>query len=432
MKKFILSLSMLILFKSAYAQDDVKVTLTEEADTLVKQRFIDRYENVFMTKVRTRHMLKVGLSQYYQAVPYPLTDDKTLNNLSLHIGYEFKFLPAFSLALSGHFPLYGVQRPVKESIQNTVMDAQLRWFVNMRKRIKAGNSANNFSGNYMALFYNIPGTIDDDPKAGLKFGFQRRFLNHGFMDFSFALFKSVFDYSYGYNLTGLQFSTQASFGFAIGDWKKSATAPFCDILLCDEFQGQQWKIRLPEITVGYYLNRIRTGVGFERKIKSSPWTINVQLDAAMNNGFNNLRYDHEVTVGYDSNDHLITTTYPYANVYSREKILILSVQPRYYFLQKRQKHNGRGGNGLSGWYAGLNTEYNYYKGKHSGWEIPGGDLKSETNIIQVGPLIGFQLRVFRRGYLDMNTSYNFKDQLKSTETSFGLRTNVGIGLAIGH
>ena len=431
MGRFLLAFLLFFYFSAAYSQDSVVVKFSEEPlDTLVQQRFIDRYENVFMTKIPTRHMLKMGLSQYYQSVPYPLTDDKTLNNLSLNLGYEIKFLPAFSLALSAHFPLYGVQSPVKESVQNTVLDAQLRWFVNMRKRIKAGKSANNFSGNYVALFYNMPGTFENDPKAGLKFGFQRRFLNHGFMDFSFAVFKSVFDYSYGFGVTGLQFSTQASFGFAIGDWKKSATAPFCDILLCDEFQGQQWKIRLPEITVGYYLNRIRTGVAFERKIKTSPWTINMQLDAAMNNGFNYLRYDHERMVGWDDQNQAVMTVIPYANVYSREKILILSVQPRYYFLQKRQQLNGKGGNGLSGWYAGLHTEYNYYKGKHSGWAIPGGDLISETNIIQAGPLVGFQLRVFRRGYLDLNTSYNYKDHLKSNQNSFGFRTNIGVGLAL--
>ncbi|GGB78798.1 hypothetical protein [Dyadobacter sediminis] len=423
MGKYILFFYLLLGLSAAYSQDSTEVTFSEEPDTLTRQRFIDRYENVFMTKVPTRHIVKLGLSQYYQAVPYPLTDDKTLNNLSLHLGYEFKFLPAFSLALSGHFPLYGVQTPIKESLQNTVMDAQLRWFVNMRKRIKNGKSANNFSGNYVALFYNLPGTFEDDPRAGLKFGFQRRFLNHGFMDFSFAVFKSVADYSYGFVPDGLQFSTQASFGFAIGDWKKSATAPFCDVLLCDEFQGQQWKIRLPELTVGYYLNRIRTGAAFERKIRTSPWTINVQLDAAMNNGFNYLRYDHKIL--YSQYPDRI---FKYALVYSREKIVIFSVQPRYYFLQKRQRLNGKGGNGLSGWYAGLHTEFNYYKGKHS--EIEGKDLKSETNIIQTGPLLGFQLRVFRRGYLDLNTSYNFKDQLKSRDTSFGLRTNIGVGLAL--
>ncbi|TLV02895.1 hypothetical protein [Dyadobacter luticola] len=429
MIKNLITLIAIISAGNVFAQEKTAVTFSQEPDTLVKQRFIDRYENVFMTKVPTRNMFKLGLSQYYQAVPYPLSDDKTLNNLSLHLGYEVKFLPAFSLALSGHFPLYGVNAPIRESWQNTVIDAQLRWFVNMRRRIKSGKSANNFSGNYAALFFNIPGTVENDPKAGIKFGFQRRFLNHGYMDFSFALFKSVFDYSYGFGATGLQFSTQASMGIALGDWKKSATAPFCDILRCDEFQGQQWKIRLPELTVGYYLNRIRVGVAFERKIKTSPWTVNVQLDAAMNNGFNYLRHDNQIEIGYDPNTYLpIYRIFPYTLVYSREKIAIFSVQPRYYFLQKQQQRRGKGGNGLSGWYAGLHTEYNYYKGKHS--DVRGVDLKSETNMIQAGPLLGFQLRAFRRGYIDLNTSYNVKEQLNNNKTSLGFRTNIGVGLAL--
>lgn len=81
------------------AQDDVTISFSEDQDTLIKQRFIDRYENVFMTKVPTRHMFKIGLSQYYQAIAFPLRDDRILNNTSLHLGYEFKFLPAFSVAL---------------------------------------------------------------------------------------------------------------------------------------------------------------------------------------------------------------------------------------------------------------------------------------------------------------------------------------------
>ena len=112
-----------------HAQDTIQVSYSEEPDTLVKQRFIDRYENVFMTKVATRHMVKIGLSQYYQALAFPLRDDKILNNTSLQLGYEFKFLPAFSIALAGHMHFFDLNFPVKELVQYTVMDAQLRWFV---------------------------------------------------------------------------------------------------------------------------------------------------------------------------------------------------------------------------------------------------------------------------------------------------------------
>ncbi|QRR00813.1 RNA polymerase sigma factor [Dyadobacter sandarakinus] len=120
MGKHILVFCLLLSISPAYSQDSSEVKFSEEPDILTRQRFIDRYENVFMTNVPTRHMLKLGLSQYYQAIPYALSDDKTLNNLSLHLGYEIKFLPAFSLALSSHFPLYSVKTPVKESLQSIV------------------------------------------------------------------------------------------------------------------------------------------------------------------------------------------------------------------------------------------------------------------------------------------------------------------------
>jgi len=393
------------------AQDTTQISYSEEPDTLVKQRFIDRYENVFMTKVATRHMLKIGLSQYYQAIAFPLLDDKILNNTSLQLGYEFKFLPAFSIALAGHMPFFDLNFPVSELVKYTVMDAQIRWFVGMKRRIRKGLSANNFSGNYVAVFYNLPGTADNyNPKIGLKLGIQRRFLNHGFMDFSVAVHQSSYD-------GGPSFSSQASLGFAFGDWKKINKAPICDILLCDAQIRNQWKVRLPEITVGYYLNRLKAGVAFEQKLGTWPLTVNFQLDAAMNNGFNQIKYSNW-SWGYQRG---------YMQVYSREKIVSFSVQPRYYLLTKRQQLKGKSTNGMSGAYAGINHQYYYYKGKHA--DIPPDDLRREDNIINIGPLAGFQLRLFNHGYFDINTSYNFQDYLKSTQTDFGFRTNITLGLA---
>lgn len=409
MQKGVLFVLSLLVSLVAHAQDTVSVSYSEEADTLVKQRFIDRYENVFMTKVATRHMVKIGLSQYYQAIAFPLQDDKILNNTSLQLGYEFKFLPAFSIALAGHMPLLDLNIPLKGLVQYTVMDAQLRWFVGMRRRIKKGLSANNFSGNYIGVFYNVPGTVDHyNPKIGLRLGIQRRFLNRGFMDFNFSVHKRV---------DKVECSTQAILGIAFGDWKRINRAPLCDILFCDEQIRNQWKVRLPEITVGYYLNRLKAGVAFEQKLSDWPLSLNFQLDAAMNNGFNLIRVKNNI-YGYETD---------YKNVYSREKIVSFSIQPRYYAFTKAQQLKGRSRNGLSGLYAGVNTEYYYYKGSHG--HAVYDNLRSEDSIINAGPLIGFQLRLFNHGYFDCNTSYNFQDYLKSTQTDFGFRTNITLGLA---
>lgn len=416
MQKGVLILLLLLTASTAKAQETVSISYSEENDTLAKQRFLDRYENVFMTKVPTRHMFKLGLSQYYQAKVFALSDDRTINNTSLHLGYEFKFLPAFSIALSGHVPYYDLQTPFRESFQNTVMDAQLRWFMNMGRRIRKGKSANNFSGNYLAIFYNMPSTSDDDPRIGLKLGFQRRFLNFGFMDFAIALQQGTPFFHYGI-LDNWDLSTQASFGLAFGDWKKAAIGPLCDVFLCDEHLSSQWKIRLPELTLGRYMVRIRTAFAFEKKIGTSPFSVNFQLNADHSDGFN------------DTKNPEHSSGYRYTMSRSKEKAASFSIQPRYYFLSKMQKLRGRGGHGFSGPYTGVNTAYAYYKGDHRFYRISISEIKSETSSIHAGPLLGYQLRVFRHGYVDCNTSYNFKDYLKSTETDFGFTTNITVGLA---
>jgi hypothetical protein len=299
-----------------------------------------------------------------------------------------------------------------------MLDVQLRWFVDMRRRIKTGKSANNFSGNYLSIFYNtnMPQRYSYSRRIGIAIGFQRRFLNHGFMDFAASLQQHNPFFYYGF-LDNWSLSSQLSMGFAIGDWKKAAKAPLCDILLCDTQIQRQWKIRLPELTVGYYLNRIKVGVAYEQKLGNWPMTINFQLDAAINNGFNMIKYGTSSWAYWEER----------MQVYSREKIVSLSVQPRYYFLTKRQQVKGKSTNGMSGLYAGLNNQYYYYKGKHS--HIPPDDLRREDSIINTGPLVGFQLRLFNHGYFDCNTSYNYQYYLKSPETDFGFRTNITLGLA---
>lgn len=416
MQKGVLTFLLLLAPRAASAQDTVSISYSEVSDTLAKQRFLDRYENVFMTKVPTRHMFKIGLSQYYQAKAFALSDDRAINNTSLHLGYEVKFLPAFSIALSGHIPYYDRQTKFSESFQNTVLDAQLRWFMNMGQRIRKGKSANNFSGNYLAIFYNMPSTSDDDPRIGLKLGFQRRFLNFGFIDFAIALQQGTPFFHYGI-ADNWDLSTQVSFGLAFGDWKKAKIGPLCDVFLCDEHLSSQWKIRLPELTLGRYMVRIRTAFAFEKKIGASPVSINFQLNADHSDGFNDIRSPEPIP------------GFRYMPSRSKEKAASLSIQPRYYFLSKMQKLRGKGGHGFSGPYTGINTAFVYYKGTHLLYQYNSTNIKRETSSIQAGLLLGYQLRVFRHGYVDCNTSYNFKDYLNSTETDFGFTTNITVGLA---
>src|SRR5690349_4619694 len=60
--KYLLPLLLILLISpTTVAQDTLRVTYSEEPDTLiVRQKFIDRYDNVFMTRVPTRNLFKAG------------------------------------------------------------------------------------------------------------------------------------------------------------------------------------------------------------------------------------------------------------------------------------------------------------------------------------------------------------------------------------
>lgn len=401
----------------ATAQDSTKITYSQEVDTLQKQRFIDRYENVFMTKVPTRHMFKVGLSQYYQTMPFALYNDNVMSNTSLSVGYEYKFAPAFSVAVSSQFPFLGYGVPLKFTWYNTAFDAQIRWFFDMKRRIRSGKSANNFSGNYLAVNYTYKGTSRNIFTPGLKLGFQRRFLNNGFIDFAIASQWADYD--------GLSFSSQVSFGLALGDWKRSSIPPLCDILLCNEHISQQWKITIPDLTLGVSLKRVRLGFGYERKLGTSPVSLNFQYDIGLLSGYNSLQLKE--------NFNILFINFFYTSARSTEILQTVTFQPRYYFLQNRQRLKGTGGNGLSGVYTGLHSELSVYDGHHrisdntpQGYTVT---MNMKRNIIRAGLLAGYQQRVFNHGYLDLNTSYNFEKNLNTLENTSGLRANLGIGFA---
>lgn len=412
----------IVLTQNSWAQDTIQVKYSQETDTLFKQRFLDRYEYVFMTKVPTRHMFKVGLSQYFQPLQFTLLDDRILNNSSLTLGYEFKFLPAFSIALSSHIPFYTAALDQKYVLQSIVGDAQLRWYFDMKKRIRSGKSANNFSGNYIAFNYTTLGVNDmgeNKPTFGLKFGFQRRFLNAGFFDFAVSIQQR--DPTFYYGLYDMSFSTQASFGFAFGDWKKAKRAPLCDLLICDESFRDQWKIKLPEVTFVFRANKIRLGIGYERKIKESPYSINIQYDAFVNKGFSSTNSFMAIADLFGK----------YSIDVTREISQILTIQPRYYLFQKRDELLGKSSNGFSGFYAGINSEYNFYLGKHNVFNSRINDQVIKKHILKAGPLFGFQQRLFSHGYFDLNTSVNYQNQsLRPVSNShFNVKLNLGVGLA---
>jgi hypothetical protein len=72
--------------------------------------------------------------------------------------------------------------------------------------------------------------------------------------------------------------------------------------------------------------------------------LHAQFDLGLNKGLN-----------YIENKQLVESIYKgkYLDAVSKEAFPSLAIQPRYYFLHKKQQLTGKGGNGFSRLYAGL-------------------------------------------------------------------------------
>lgn len=244
----------LFLSTAVYAQDSLKVSFSEEPDSMPQQRFIDRYENVFMTKVPTKRIFKM----VYTATTY--------KGMGLTASFEYKIFPFLSLEAAVY------SRAAREgdgiyldnffrqlSGRNLFASVSSRWYPNMVRRIASLRSANNFTGTYMSVLYERSlgaiqyGSVRDH--FSLSYGFQSRFLSNGSLDFSFGLYYlRPFPEWYsqgrqvpsGFRVNNLVFASRSLIGLAFGDWKRIDRGPLCDILHCDYLVRQHFKIRLPE------------------------------------------------------------------------------------------------------------------------------------------------------------------------------------------
>lgn len=419
MRKTVLFLLAVFLYKPAFTQDTTKISYSEEPDTLVKQRFIDKYENVFMTKVPSRHMLKMGLDFYHKDV-FGFTAPE-VQNITYGFGYEFKLFPAFSLGtnLSVSSGLVDDNHKSGTPREGTVTaNIYGRWYYDMKRRIREGKSANNFSGNFLALVTEKRWQYEPDlqrlTQTGIEFGLQRRFLNYGRLEFAIGAYYQK--YSNGFytsdliNTTGkttdFEISTRSSLGFAFGDWKRTNNIPLCEILYCDEFVNDQWKILWPILRLSNHMTNGTIGFAYERKFGKSPLSINSQI---------------LIDYRRSRSDYVIASRAVSSKNYQTQP----SLQIRYYFLQRKKIKKGTGGNNLSGLYFGPYSDYIKYVYRVS------EDPKTTTEHLGIGFTIGYQKTLFRRAYIDVSgaQSWNLLKVPADREKSIG-SLRIGFGLAL--
>lgn len=249
-----------IISLATAAQDSTTISFTEEDNGFSEQRFIDRHENFFMTKVPTKKMIKVG----YVATTY--------NGIGINLAFEYKIRPSWSVEGSIFTRTNQDGAGISlESWNNQFNGKALfakiktRWYIDMQKRIGGQKSENNFSGKYLSLAYETSLSAIQSNRArqhfSVSYGFQSRFLAHGFLDFSLGLYYlmpywSNIDNSYigpiSFNIRNVAFASRGTMGVAFGDWKRAGSGPLCDVLHCDYYVRQHFKIKLPEASIGIY------------------------------------------------------------------------------------------------------------------------------------------------------------------------------------
>ena len=357
---------------------------SQENGTLEKQRFIDQYDYVFMTKEPTKWMLKTQLS----------------NNLAsggLTVAYERKLSPSISLGIGSYYrPESSFRQP------NGGVVAEIRYYYEMKKRMDEGKSANNFSGNYFGIsmtqsfeklsrdyrnrssnpFLSLNPVLD---AFELRWGTQRRFFNHGIIDFGASLGIVAFDnrdYATARNVyQAFLFQTQWSLGMAWGDFKRSKLPPTCDVLRCYDNNTQLLKIAWPNLIIGNNQQSLSTSFAFEKQLGKSRFSLNIQNDLQIDHWHLPNYFDFSTSSSADFSLFSIkSTTY---------------LQPRFYFRKKTSTNSS-----LSGFYTGVSLMhfFTHYGSKSNGI----GSYNNRYNTLEFGLSVGFQQKVFKHGYVDLS------------------------------
>ncbi len=322
----------LALHISLFAQrDTVYQTVRQESGAYQAPIIETPSDRLFRTRVPSKWMFKLDLSKV------PSFEDHYLS-----LGAEYKFAPSFSVAAYYQMGFANKDRDRGGWLYPVSIAVESRWYHDMRKRTRAGRSANNFGGKYIAL----EGSVSDlgvDPlnvrRVALRYGLQQRILRNGYFDVSIG---AGFTERTPYHSNGFGIDQRISLGLAAFLPKgkgANGTGNLCDVLHCQDEQFRMFKFDVFNLvdfqTNGdvYFLD-LRPNIAFEQKIGRSPLSVELDLD---------LLYSRS------------TFKYFKADDFSRYATLDLSAtgELRWYYNMRKRMLKGQSGNNLSGAFFGL-------------------------------------------------------------------------------
>jgi hypothetical protein len=238
-------------------------------------------DRLFRIRVPSKWMFKLDLSKV------PFFEDHYLS-----LGAEYKFAPSFSVAAYYETGFANKDRDRGGWLYPVSIAVESRWYHDMRKRTRAGRSANNFGGRYISL----EGSVSDlgvDPlnvrRVALRYGLQQRILRNGYFDVSIGAGLTEKTPYHG-NAFGID--QQISLGLAAFLPKvKTAgqNSNICDVLHCQDEQFRMFKLDVINLldfqaTKNSHYLSLRPNIAFEQKLGRSPFSVEMDLELASNSG----------------------------------------------------------------------------------------------------------------------------------------------------
>jgi hypothetical protein len=211
-----------------------------------------------------------------------------------------------------------------------------------------------------------------------------------------------YNYIGSFNPKDFVLTTKSSFGIALGDWKRSKKVPACEVLLCDEQISDQWKVQVPDITIGLRMQTGNMGLAYERRIGRSPFSVEANVNTWL---------------ARRSSPYFASTIYQASG----------GLQLRYYYLQKMQLRKGSGGGNLSGPYAGIGASTLLFGNKRK--DDVSTQFHDQVWYRTAAFSLGYQQRLFKSLYVDASvyysqlmgsyTRYFIQDKKLSAKAAFG-------------
>ena len=376
----------LLFATTTFAQTDtVFTTLSQENGTLQPQQFMTEHDRAFGAMTPAKWMFKVDVGK---------TASNLLNKPGFSIGAEAKLGEAVSLDVNYQYaqPIDAPKYLRAFVTPKNRFSTTIRWYYDMKKRIAAGKSAANFSGNYIG-FESALSTdeLSNDPYPRFdftaKFGMQRRLLRFGYFDLSYGLgARYVPDKVYARSVWTFSMQPQTAIGLALFTPRRNNTpvGSACDVLKCFEENRRMFKIDLYNLMkVNEISNRstslsISPSFAYEQKIGPSPFSF-------------------EISVSGDGNAYVSKNPFEAAaRVKSNGVSGTGMAELRWYLLQKRRILQGKSGNNLSGAFLGLHAAYT--AGKNRIWYAE-NDFTGNFNSTSVRGVLGLQHRILNHGFV---------------------------------